>query len=54
MSQPLFCVKRNISSFCRSSRDYGTLSCWATNEVGTQADPCRFTVVEAGKHDEAL
>ncbi|XP_037796427.1 opioid-binding protein/cell adhesion molecule-like [Penaeus monodon] len=32
----------------RSSRDYGTLSCWATNEVGTQADPCRFTVVEAG------
>ncbi|KAK4310318.1 hypothetical protein Pmani_018136 [Petrolisthes manimaculis] len=32
----------------RSARDYGTLSCWATNSVGTQADPCRFTVVEAG------
>ncbi|XP_069173731.1 protein turtle homolog A-like [Procambarus clarkii] len=32
----------------RSGRDYGTLSCWATNEVGTQADPCKFTVVEAG------
>ncbi|XP_071514966.1 uncharacterized protein [Panulirus ornatus] len=32
----------------RSPRDYGTLSCWATNAVGTQADPCRFTVVEAG------
>ncbi|KAK4309229.1 hypothetical protein Pmani_019125, partial [Petrolisthes manimaculis] len=32
----------------RSARDYGTLSCWATNTVGTQADPCRFTVVEAG------
>ncbi|KAK7001259.1 hypothetical protein SK128_004592, partial [Halocaridina rubra] len=32
----------------RSARDYGTLSCWATNVVGTQADPCRFTVVEAG------
>ncbi|CAL4119789.1 unnamed protein product, partial [Meganyctiphanes norvegica] len=31
-----------------SARDYGTLSCWATNTVGTQADPCRFTVVEAG------
>ncbi|XP_069936889.1 nephrin-like [Cherax quadricarinatus] len=31
-----------------SPRDYGTLSCWATNEVGTQADPCRFTVIEAG------
>ncbi|XP_050721935.1 nephrin-like [Eriocheir sinensis] len=32
----------------RSARDYGTLSCWATNTVGTQAEPCRFTVVEAG------
>ncbi|XP_045113418.1 neural cell adhesion molecule 1-like isoform X2 [Portunus trituberculatus] len=32
----------------RSARDYGTLSCWAMNIVGTQADPCRFTVVEAG------
>lgn len=32
----------------RSARDYGTLSCWATNTVGTQVDPCRFTVVEAG------
>ncbi|XP_047738172.1 uncharacterized protein LOC125178462, partial [Hyalella azteca] len=29
-------------------RDYGTLSCWATNQVGTQAEPCTFTVVEAG------
>ncbi|XP_042229711.1 nephrin-like [Homarus americanus] len=32
----------------RSSRDYGILSCWATNTVGTQADPCQFTVLEAG------
>ncbi|XP_069170194.1 protein turtle homolog B [Procambarus clarkii] len=32
----------------RSARDYGTLSCWATNSVGTQADPCMFTVIEAG------
>ena len=32
----------------KSSRDYGTLSCWAINPVGTQAEPCRFTVVEAG------
>ncbi|KAK8726014.1 hypothetical protein OTU49_010335, partial [Cherax quadricarinatus] len=26
----------------------GILSCWATNTVGTQADPCQFTVLEAG------
>ncbi|XP_068239987.1 neural cell adhesion molecule 1-like [Palaemon carinicauda] len=32
----------------RSSRDYGMLACWATNTIGTQADPCQFTVVEAG------
>ncbi|XP_071527602.1 neural cell adhesion molecule 1-like isoform X2 [Panulirus ornatus] len=32
----------------RSSRDYGSLACWATNTVGTQADPCQFTVIEAG------
>ncbi|XP_050724669.1 hemicentin-2-like isoform X2 [Eriocheir sinensis] len=32
----------------RSSRDYGSLACWATNTVGTQADPCQFTVLEAG------
>ena len=33
----------------KSSRDYGTLSCWVINPVGTQAEPCRFTVVEAGR-----
>lgn len=33
----------------RSSRDYGSLACWATNTVGTQADPCLFTVLEAGQ-----
>ncbi|KAK3859311.1 hypothetical protein Pcinc_034566 [Petrolisthes cinctipes] len=35
----------------RSSRDYGSLACWATNTVGTQADPCQFTVLEAGPPD---
>ncbi|XP_057337300.1 hemicentin-2-like isoform X2 [Microplitis mediator] len=29
--------------------DYGTLSCWADNEVGTQARPCLFQIVTAGK-----
>lgn len=30
-------------------QDYGTLSCWASNEVGTQQHPCLFQVVLAGK-----
>ncbi|XP_054258720.1 nephrin-like [Macrosteles quadrilineatus] len=29
--------------------DYGTLSCWADNAIGTQANPCLFQVVAAGK-----
>ena len=33
-----------------SPRDYGTFSCWAINPVGTQAEPCRFTIVEAGEY----
>ncbi|XP_067625215.1 uncharacterized protein side-II [Eurosta solidaginis] len=30
-----------------SDQDYGTLSCWAANEVGTQSQPCLFQVVLA-------
>ncbi|XP_047005128.1 nephrin-like [Schistocerca americana] len=33
----------------QSDLDYGSLSCWADNEVGTQAAPCVFQVVTAGK-----
>ncbi|KAJ8873850.1 hypothetical protein PR048_024686 [Dryococelus australis] len=32
-----------------SDLDYGTLSCWADNSIGTQAAPCVFQVVAAGK-----
>ena len=32
-----------------TSRDYGTLSCWATNVVGIQTEPCKFHIVETGK-----
>lgn len=35
-----------------SARDYGTLSCWATNEVGMQIKPCIFTLIETGKEME--
>ncbi|MPC23196.1 hypothetical protein E2C01_016235 [Portunus trituberculatus] len=42
----------------RSTRDYGTLSCWAANSLGSQTDPCRFTIIEAGEsnksHSETL
>ncbi|XP_050087779.1 neural cell adhesion molecule 1-like [Anopheles aquasalis] len=31
-----------------SDQDYGTLSCWGQNEVGTQEHPCFFQVVLAG------
>ncbi|XP_055381972.1 uncharacterized protein LOC129612415 [Condylostylus longicornis] len=31
-----------------TDQDYGTLSCWAINEVGTQRQPCMFQVVLAG------
>lgn len=29
--------------------DYGLLSCWASNDVGHQINPCVFQVVAAGK-----
>ncbi|XP_046433461.1 nephrin isoform X2 [Neodiprion lecontei] len=32
-----------------SERDYGTLSCWADNAVGSQTKPCLFQLVAAGK-----
>ncbi|PNF35868.1 hypothetical protein B7P43_G09425 [Cryptotermes secundus] len=34
-----------------SERDYGTLLCWGRNELGSQAMPCVFHVVPAGKPD---
>jgi len=32
-----------------SSRDYGTILCFANNEVGRQRDACVFNVVPAGE-----
>ncbi|XP_037799658.1 nephrin-like, partial [Penaeus monodon] len=34
-----------------TSLDYGTLLCWASNEIGTQREPCVFHIVPAGKPD---
>lgn len=33
-----------------SELDYGSLSCWATNSVGHQVNPCVFQVVAAGQY----
>lgn len=33
----------------RTEFDYGTLLCWGTNIVGSQLDPCIYTIVPAGK-----
>lgn len=29
--------------------DYGSISCWATNELGKQHRPCTFQIVAAGE-----
>lgn len=42
-----------IHIFLTYLQDYGTLSCWAANEVGTQQQPCLFQVVLAGKRTVA-
>ncbi|XP_055639841.1 nephrin-like [Toxorhynchites rutilus septentrionalis] len=30
-----------------TEQDYGTLTCWASNEIGTQSEPCHFQVIFA-------
>ncbi|XP_058819211.1 hemicentin-2-like [Topomyia yanbarensis] len=30
-----------------TEQDYGTLSCWASNEIGTQIEPCLFQITRA-------
>ncbi|CAG9764806.1 unnamed protein product [Ceutorhynchus assimilis] len=43
---------RNISELTytpKSQKDYGTLTCWGTNSIGRQVEPCVFQVVPASK-----
>ena len=35
-----------------TQRDYGTVSCFANNEVGRQRNPCQFHIIPAGKHNK--
>ncbi|XP_017073129.1 uncharacterized protein LOC108109202 isoform X3 [Drosophila eugracilis] len=37
-----------------TENDYGTLLCWATNEIGDQSEPCVYTIVPAGEPDPLL
>ncbi|XP_037916377.1 nephrin isoform X1 [Hermetia illucens] len=34
-----------------TEHDYGTLLCWATNEIGSQSEPCIYTIIPAGEPD---
>uniref|UniRef100_T1IYU4 Ig-like domain-containing protein n=1 Tax=Strigamia maritima TaxID=126957 RepID=T1IYU4_STRMM len=36
-----------LSYIPRSKADFGTLLCWATNDIGTQAQPCVYLVIAA-------
>ena len=37
-----------------SQRDFGTLSCWGTNSIGRQIEPCFFHIVPAGMFPKKL
>ncbi|XP_026836682.1 uncharacterized protein LOC6547590 [Drosophila erecta] len=37
-----------------TENDYGTLLCWATNEIGDQSEPCVYTIFPAGEPDPLL
>lgn len=41
--------RESVATYVPHSDDeYGTLSCWATNEIGWQKEPCMFSIVPAG------
>ncbi|XP_032306510.1 neural cell adhesion molecule 2 isoform X5 [Drosophila ananassae] len=46
---------RSIAHYTpQTENDYGTLLCWATNEIGDQSEPCVYTIVPAGEPDPLL
>uniref|UniRef100_A0A1A9X2I9 Nephrin n=1 Tax=Glossina brevipalpis TaxID=37001 RepID=A0A1A9X2I9_9MUSC len=37
-----------------TENDYGTLLCWASNEIGDQSEPCVYTITPAGEPDPLI
>lgn len=31
-----------------TEQDYGVISCWSSNEIGVQTEPCLFQLIQAG------
>lgn len=46
-------IGQEVSYTPRSDLDFGSLLCWASNEVGTQKIPCIIHVIHAGKHSKS-
>lgn len=44
-----FCLYLIRLHFLFFPQDYGTLLCWASNEIGDQMEPCVYTITPAGK-----
>lgn len=50
----IYCKNRNViiilcSLFASQEMDFGTIMCWADNNVGQQKEPCVFHLIAAGK-----
>ena len=43
-----------VSFVAKSLQDYGTLQCWAENEIGKMEIPCLFNILPAGKYLHVL
>ena len=46
----IYHLSRSALTYSPSSQqDYGTILCFANNQVGRQREPCQFHVIPAGK-----
>lgn len=46
--------RSQVSYTPRRHQDYGSLLCWATNDVGVQRQPCIYHVIHAGGYTTLL